>query len=76
MIGLLMILKQAEKLSDEAIVLEWQLNPYHQIFCGMREIQCRQSCHSSELVHFRKRIGEEGGYGVFLMSIALSSELR
>lgn len=59
MVGLL-ILKQLENLSDEAVVLQWKRNPYYQAFCGMQEFQRRLPCHSTELVHFRKRIGPEG----------------
>ncbi|WP_295623307.1 transposase [uncultured Nitrosomonas sp.] len=55
MVGLL-ILKQLENLSDGAVVLQRKRNPYYQVSYGMTELQCRQSCHSTELVHFRKRI--------------------
>jgi len=56
MVGLL-VLKQLESLSDEAVVLQWKRNPYYQAFCGMKEFHRRLPCHSTELVHFRKRIG-------------------
>jgi IS5 family transposase len=56
----LLILKQLENLSDESVVLQWQRNPYYQAFCGMQEFQRKLPCHSTELVHFRKRIGAEG----------------
>ena len=59
MVGLL-ILKQLENLSDEAVVLQWKRNPYYQAFCRMKEFQRRLPCHSTELVHFCKRIGAEG----------------
>ena len=53
MVGLL-ILKQLENLSDESIVLQWKWNPYHQAFCGIREIQQELPCHIEHgvLVHF------------------------
>jgi len=70
MVGLL-ILKQLENLSDEAVVLQWKRNPYYQAFCGMREFQRRLPCHSTELVHFRKRIGTEGVEHIFKMSVGL-----
>lgn len=73
MVGLL-ILKQLEDLSDEVVVLQWKRNPYYQAFCGMREFQCKQPCHSTELVHFRKRIGKEGVDGIFRMSVALHGD--
>lgn len=70
MVGLL-ILKQMESLSDEELVLQWKRNSYYQAFCGMKEF-CRQlPCHSTELVHFRKRIGIEGVDRIFRMSVGL-----
>lgn len=74
MVGLL-LLKQLENLSDEAVVLQWKRNPYYQAFCGMTEFQCRLPCHSTELVHFRKRIGKEGIEKIFRMSVGLHGEL-
>ncbi|GKS68587.1 IS5 family transposase [Nitrosomonas sp. PY1] len=73
MVGLL-ILKQLENLSDEAVVLQWKRNPYYQAFCGMKEFQRRLPCHSTELVHFRKRIGAEGVERIFQMSVGLHGE--
>ena len=70
MVGLLM-LKQLESLSDEAVVLQWKRNPYYQAFCGMTEFQQTLPCDSTELVKFRQRIGEEGFNLVFQMSVAL-----
>jgi len=74
MVGLL-ILKQLENLSDEVVVLQWKRNPYYQAFCGVREFQCKWPCHSTELVHFRKRIGAEGVEQIFRMSVGLHGEL-
>ncbi len=37
----------------------------------MKEFQQELPCHSTELVHFRKRIGKEGFVKIFQMSIAL-----
>ena len=70
MVGLL-ILKQLENLSDESVVLQWKRNPYYQAFCGMQEFQRKLPCHSTELVHFRKRIGAEGVERIFRMSVGL-----
>ena len=70
MVGLL-LLKQLENLSDESVVLQWKRNPYYQAFCGMTEYQPKVPCHSTELVHFRKRIGKQGIEKVFQMSVAL-----
>ena len=73
MVGLL-ILKQLENLSDESIVLQWKRNPYYQAFCGMKEFQQKLPCHSTELVHFRKRIGAQGVERIFRMSVGLHGE--
>lgn len=70
MVGLL-LLKQLENLSDEEVVVQWKRNPYYQVFCGMTEFQQRLPCHSTELVHFRKRIGKEGFEAIFQMSVGL-----
>ena len=70
MVGLL-ILKQLENLSDEVVVLQWKRNPYYQAFCGMQEFHRKLPCHSTELVHFRKRIGAEGVEHIFRMSVGL-----
>ena len=70
MVGLL-LLKQLEDLSDESVVVQWKRNPYYQSFCGMTEYQAKLPCHSTELVHFRKRIGKQGVEKIFQMSIAL-----
>ena len=59
MVGLL-LLKQVENLSDERVVEAWVQNPYYQAFCGVEYFQWNPPCDPSDLVHFRKRIGEEG----------------
>ncbi|MDP1678521.1 MAG: IS5 family transposase [Candidatus Nitrotoga sp.] len=70
----LLILKQLENLSDESVVLQWKRNPYYQGFCGMKEFQQKLPCHSTELVHFRKRIGAEGVDRIFQMSVGLHGD--
>jgi IS5 family transposase len=70
MIGLL-LLKQLESLSDERVVAAWIQNPYYQAFCGMEYFQWNQPCAASDLVHFRKRIGEEGMEKIFKASVEL-----
>ena len=54
----LLILKHLRNLSDESIVEQWSENAYYQYFCGMQEFTPSAPCASSELVHFRNRIGE------------------
>lgn len=56
----LLILKHLRNLSDESLVEQWSENAYYQYFCGMKDFTPSVPCASSELVHFRKRIGEAG----------------
>jgi len=56
----LLILKQLRNLSDENVVFQWAENNYFQYFSG-EECFCNKiPCVPTELVEFRKRIGEEG----------------
>lgn len=66
----LLILKHVRNLSDESIVEQWSENAYYQYFCGMLEFTPSFPCNASELVHFRKRIGEKG------MELILSESIR
>jgi transposase, IS5 family len=70
MVGLLM-LKQLENLSDEALVLQFKRNPYYQAFCGVAEFSLEPPCDSTELVHFRNRIGPDGIDKIFQISVWL-----
>ena len=70
MVGLL-LLKQLENLSDERVVEAWVQNPYYQSFCGMERFQWDFPCDPSDLVHFRKRIGESGVEKIFKASVLL-----
>jgi len=82
MVGLL-ILKQVANLSDERVCEYWRDNPYAQYFCGeghfagllarARE-QWGLPCEASELVHFRKRIGEDGVAKIFEASLRLHKD--
>ena len=65
----LLILKHLYDLSDEELIAQWIQNPYYQYFGGMREFQWKQPCASSELVHFRYRIGRSGEELLFAESI-------
>lgn len=66
----LLILKHLRNLSDESVVEQWSENAYYQYFCGMSEFTPSYPCNASELVHFRKRIGEKG------MELILSESIR
>lgn len=59
MVGLL-ILKHIRNVSDESVVEQWSENIYYQYFCGESNFVAGVPCEASELVHFRKRIGEFG----------------
>lgn len=73
MVGLL-ILKHLRNVSDEGIVEQWSENVYYQYFCGMEEFNSGPPCASSELVHFRKRIGESGIELIFRESIRVNGD--
>jgi IS5 family transposase len=59
MVGLI-ILKHLRNLSDESVVEQWAENAYYQYFCGEKVFAAKKPCVPTELVEFRKRIGEEG----------------
>lgn len=70
MVGLL-ILKQLRNLSDEGVVERWVENGYYQFFCGETFFQWDFPCHPTDLVYFRKRIGDKGVEKIFQVSIDL-----
>ncbi len=49
----------------------WEMNPYFQYFGGFDSLQWGQPCAATDLVHFRKRIGEEGVEKLLKHSIEL-----
>lgn len=59
MVGLL-VLKHIRNLSDESVVEQWSENAYYQYFCGEKTFAAKEPCVPTELVEFRKRIGEQG----------------
>lgn len=73
MVGLL-ILKHIRNISDESVVEQWSENLYYQYFCGCREFVASAPCEASELVHFRKRIGESGIELIFRESIRINGK--
>lgn len=56
----LLILKQLRNLSDESVVEQWSENSYYQYFSGEHFFSSEKPCVPTELVEFRKRIGESG----------------
>ena len=73
MVGML-ILKQVRNLSDEALVEQWEENPYYQYFCGESQFQLRCPIEANELSMFRTRIGKEGAEKIFRLSIELNGK--
>jgi len=73
MVGLL-ILKHIRNLSDEAVVEQWSENLYFQYFTGENSFVPGVPCEPSELVHFRKRIGESGIELILKESIRVNGE--
>ncbi len=56
----LLILKYIRNLSDESLVEQWAENCYYQYLSGGQTFQPKIPCVPTELVAFRKRIGEAG----------------
>jgi IS5 family transposase len=71
MVSLLM-LKGIYGLSDESVVRTWIENPYFQFFSGVTVFQWKRPCHPTDLVYFRKRIGEKGVAQIMALAAASS----
>ena len=67
----LLLLKQMYDLSDEVVVECWLENPYYQYFSGETTFQWSFPCHPTDLVRFRKRLGQEGVAKILSMSVAI-----
>lgn len=70
----LLLLKQLHNLGDETVVEQWVQNPYFQYFSGEREFQWQAPCDPSDLVHFRKRIGDEKINKILEVSIKIQRD--
>lgn len=70
----LLILKHVRNLSDESVVEQWSENAYYQYFCGMDMFSPCRPCSSTELVEFRKRIGESGVELILAESIRVNDD--
>ncbi len=70
MVGCL-LLKRLYNLGDETLAEAWKMNPYMQYFCGMTHFEHKFPCDPSDLVHFRKRIGETGVEKIFAYSVRI-----
>jgi len=69
-----LMLKHLRNVSDESIVEQWSENVYYQYFCGLEMFDSTPPCASSEMVHFRKRIGEKGIELIFRESIRVNGD--
>ncbi len=67
----ILILKRMFNESDESVLERWVENPYWQYFCGEVYFQYDLPFDRTELIKFRKRIGEEGAEQILKMSIHL-----
>ena len=67
----LLLLKQLHNISDEEVVKHWTHNPYWQYLSGEEQFKWKVPCTSSELTHFRKRIGNAGVERIFRLSVEL-----
>lgn len=67
----ILILKRMFNESDESVLERWVENPYWQYFCGEVYFQYSLPFDRTELIKFRKRIGEEGAEQILKMSIHL-----
>ena len=65
------LLKRVYNQSDESVVERWIENPYWQYFCGETNFQHEQPFDPTELIKFRKRIGESGAEKILSLSINL-----
>ena len=70
----LLILKQLRNLSDESVVEQWAENSYFQYFSGEGYFCSSKPCVPTELVEFRKRIGEEGVELILKESIRINGK--
>lgn len=70
----MLILKQLHNLSDEATVSAWQENAYWQYFSGEQIVQWCPPCDLSDMVYFRRRIGEAGVSEIFRASVEIQGE--
>jgi IS5 family transposase len=70
----LLILKQLRNLSDECVVEQWAENAYYQYFGGEQLFSVKPPCVPTELVEFRKRIGEEGVELILKESIRINGK--
>jgi len=67
----IVLLKRIFNESDESVLDRWVENPYWQYFCGELYFQHDPPFDRTELIKFRKRIGEKGSEQILKMTIHL-----
>ncbi len=68
------LLKRTYNESDESVVDRWKENPYWQHFCGEVTFQHKWPFDPTELVKFRKRVGDQGMERILKLTIDLFRE--
>lgn len=67
----MLLLRRMFNESDESVIERWVENPYWQYFCGEVYFRHAPPFDRTELIKFRKRIGDEGAEMLLKMSIDL-----
>lgn len=70
----MLLLKRMFDESDESVIERWVENPYWQYFCGEVYFRHEPPFDRTELIKFRKRIGDKGAEILLKMSIRLFSK--
>ncbi|MCS5550659.1 MAG: transposase [Gammaproteobacteria bacterium] len=65
------LLNQLHDLSDDQVVERWVDKHYWQFLSGEHELQWSAPVASSDLTHFRKRIGKKGAESILRLSVDL-----
>ena len=67
----MLLLRRMFNESDESVIERWVENPYRQYFCGEVYFRHEPPFNRTELIKFRKRIGEAGAELLLKISISL-----
>lgn len=69
-----LLLRRMFNESDESVLDRWIENPYWQYFCGEVYFQHNSPFDRTELIKFRKRIGEKGAEEILKITVQLFSK--
>lgn len=67
----IILLRRMFNESDESVLERWVENPYWQYFCGEVYFQHEPPFDRTELIKFRRRIGEKGSEQILRMTVLL-----